>query len=237
METYGEKTILNKSKKILLLSLLDELRRKMSVAKIGKNIEELTDDEKTKLNKLIHYIENKLNIHDLVIHIVEGSKLTSSEISAIEQLQNPIGNNGYGVDINKLISNIYINSATISNIASISNLSIERNNNNRNRIINRVQKERIAKLKAQIPVGIETHKKINTTISMIERKKSSTKRNNKIVKLICGNFWYIALDSNGNIVDKYHDELNDIYGVEKEIYEKTLIEYVAKEQQNLTYHQ
>lgn len=105
METYGEKTILNKSKKILLLSLLDELRRKMSVAKIGKNIEELTDDEKTKLNKLIHYIENKLNIHDLVIHIVEGSKLTSSETSAIEQLQNPIGNNGYGVDINKLICN------------------------------------------------------------------------------------------------------------------------------------
>ena len=79
MEKYGEEEILKKSQDTLLLSLTDELKRNLSIIKIGKNIEELSDEEKNRLNELVHNIENSVNITNLVNHIIEGTELTTPE--------------------------------------------------------------------------------------------------------------------------------------------------------------
>ena len=53
------------------MSIRDELKRKVSIIKLGKQVQELSEEEKGKLNNFLHDIENSIDINSLIIKITE----------------------------------------------------------------------------------------------------------------------------------------------------------------------
>ena len=228
MVTFGEDEILKKSNEILFMSVTDELKRKISIIKMKKTVEELSEEEKAQLNEFVHNIEQGLNINNLLSSIIYGKEITDKELVSLQLLQNTPENGGYNINMNKLISSIYVTPSSNRDALLMVDNDSQKNIQNREKIKNRVNNERISKLKAQITLGIEMQKKIHTTIAIISGKNVNTNISQNIAKLICGNSWYIALDNSGNIVDEYHNEKTDQTGKEKALYTQTLTELKSK---------
>lgn len=229
--------ILKKSHEVLFMAVTDELKRNISTTRMQKNAEELSEEEKTQLNELVYNVEHTLNINNLLSHIVEGKKFTDKELLALQLLQNTTENGGYNINMYKLISSIYVTPSSNRDTLLMVDNDSQKNIQNREKIKNRVNNERISKLKAQITLGIEMQKKIHTTIAIISGKNVNTNISQNIAKLICGNSWYIALDNSGNIVDEYHNEKTDKTGKEKSLYTQTLTELKSKPSSKLNLEQ
>ena len=208
------------------MSIRDELKRKVSIIKLGKQVQELSEEEKGKLNNFLHDIENSIDINSLIIKITEGTKLEFQESNILEKLKKKTEEAGYAIDLEKHFAKVYIKCEGMENIA-------QRNSNNKERIINLIRKEKLEKLKAQIPIGIETQKKISAIKSRIDGVRSLNIKGPKIegsqiAKLIYGNSWYILLDSKGNVIETNINEKLDKGRLEQETYEKTLKEFREK---------
>ena len=204
------------------MSIKDELKRKVSIIKLGKQVQELSEEEKRKLKNLLHDIENCIDIYSLIVKITEGKTIESQKKDILEQLKK-MEEAGYAIDLEKHITKVYIKGESIKK-------TDERNDANKEKIINIIRKEKLEKLKAQIPIGIETKKKMSAIKSRIGENKSSNINNKKcegsqIAKLIYGNSWYIALDSEGNIIETKINRNLDRGRLEQKTYEKTLKEF------------
>ena len=93
-----------------------------------------------------------------------------------------------------------------------------------------IRKDKLEKLKARITLGLETKSKIQSIKDRIDGKKSS---NDDIAQLKYGLSWYIALDSEGNVLYSHRNEEMDKDGVEKDKYEKILNELLEKNQKSM----
>ena len=81
-ENTTEEEIMEKSKTILRVSLIDEFKRKVAILKKGKEYEDLSEEERDEIDAKVQIV----NINNIVNGIVEGN-LTEQQQEALEELK------------------------------------------------------------------------------------------------------------------------------------------------------
>lgn len=132
--------------------------------------EELTEEEKLHVRQEAQ--NGVTNIESILIKTSKGKQLTQDESSALEQLIDE-----YNVDVQDTYNEIMQDKETL---------------------INDVQRKEFDKIRASITVGIEKAEEIGRMISSIRAEEDQIDENDKTAYdyLVCSNKWYIGIGKN-----------------------------------------
>ncbi|MBR2787189.1 MAG: hypothetical protein IKD76_06885 [Clostridia bacterium] len=182
----ADEEIISKSKEKLILSLTSELYSKIAMKRKGKRTDVLTEEEANEVKGELRAID-VAHLSDAVI----SGKITEEQKKSLEELKN----GELQVDIEAKYKEIM---------------------SDRGKIEKEIRSGKLAKLKAEVTLGMEQQKKIAIIQGRVDEAKRGIRAST--TKLVYGNSWYIAIGSDGYVQEAVYNKKLDSTGQEWNTY-------------------